>query len=640
MTTLPIVIRAIRPADKQALRDGTDRLSERSRYRRFLSPHGSLTPAELTYFTEVDHHDHEALVAIDPITGEGIGVARYIRSPAHPDAAELAVAVADDWQHHGVGTRLAEALAQRARQEGITRFTALLFADNTPMLRLIKSLGIVHDVSVHQGIVELTVELPPDGVGSISQLLRATAAGELHAAGHPGPGRSLRALSDARRATTSHRFPGDDQPAMDTLRSLDDLDVDGKRVLVRVDLNVPLSHDADGAACVADDTRIRAALPTIEELRGRGARLVLVSHLGRPADRDPDLSLRPVADRLAQLIGAPVTLAPAVVGAQVEELTERLTPGEILMLENVRYEPGETKNDPELASAARRARRRLRQRRVRHRPPRARQHRGRRPSPARRRRPPDAARGRACSARSCRIPERPLVAVLGGAKVSDKIGVVERFLELADVLCIGGAMAFPFLAAQGHRVGASRCAEADLEPAAAALVAAAASRCRLELPAGSRDRRAQTERERHEPERLTASTSPTAGIGLDIGPRTAARYAEPDRRGRHRLLERADGPLRARAVRRRHPRRRQRGRRAHPRPPSSAAARRSPRCARFGLQPTRSPTSPPAAAPRSSCSKAASCPASRRCCAPTRPRQWREPPAGPGSPASHARAWS
>jgi RimJ/RimL family protein N-acetyltransferase len=185
--TPPFVMRPIRPEDKQALRDGTDRLSDRSRYQRFLSPHRSLTPAELTYFTEVDHRDHEALVAIDPTTGEGIGVARYIRSPVQPDSAELAVAVADDWQQHGVGTRLTEALADRARDEGITRFTALLFADNMPMRYLIKSLGVVHDISLDQGIVELAVELPPDSVGSISQLLRATAVGELHAAGHPGP---------------------------------------------------------------------------------------------------------------------------------------------------------------------------------------------------------------------------------------------------------------------------------------------------------------------------------------------------------------------------------------------------------------------------------------------------------------------
>jgi phosphoglycerate kinase len=524
MTTLPIVIRPIRPEDKQALRDGTDRLSERSRYRRFLAPRGSLTPAELTYFTEVDHHDHEALVAIDPITGEGIGVARYIRSPVHPDAAELAVAVADDWQHHGVGTRLTETLAHRARQEGIARFTALLLADNTPMLHLIKSLGVVHDMSVHQGIVELTVELPPDGVGGISHLLRATATGELHAAGHPGPGRSLRALSDARRTTTPQRIPGDDQPAMDTLRSLDDLDVDGKRVLGRVDLNVPLAHDTDDApARVADDTRIRAALPTLEELRGRGARLVLVSHLGRPIDREPDLSLRPVADRLAQLIGAPVTLAPAVVGAQVKELTERLRPGEILMLENVRYEPGETKNDPALASqladladayvndafgTAHRAHASTEG--VAHLLP--------------------SAAGRLMQrevgvlSAIVQDPQRPLLAILGGAKVSDKIGVIERFLALADVVCIGGAMAFPFLAVQGHPVGASRCADADLEPARRALAAAAASRCRLLLPEDLRI--SDSEIAGASGRAVDGVDVPDGFIGLDIGPRTAARYAD------------------------------------------------------------------------------------------------------------------
>ena len=522
--TPPIVIRAIRPDDKQALRDGTDRLSERSRYRRFLSPHSSLTPAELTYFTEVDHHDHEALVAIDPTTGVGVGVARYIRSRSHPDCAELAVAVADDWQQHGVGTRLTEALADRARQEGITRFTALMFADNTPMLRLIKSLGVVHDMSVAQGIVELTVELPPDSVGSISQLLRATAAGELHAAGHPGTTRSLRARSDARRAATLRRTPGDDHSPMDTLRSLDDLDVGGKRVLLRVDLNVPLAHDADDAvARVADDTRIRAALPTIEELRGRGARLVLVSHLGRPVDHAPGLSLRPVADRLAQLIGSPVTLAPAVVGAPVRELTEQLKPGEILMLENVRYEPGETKNDPELAAqlaeladvyvndafgTAHRAHASTEG--VAHLLP--------------------CAAGRLMQ-REVEVlsaivqdPQQPLVAVLGGAKVSDKIGVIERFLALADAVCIGGAMAFPFLAAQGHPVGASLCADADLEPARRALAAAAASPCRLLLPQDLR--LADREQPDAPSQALDGVDVPDGLIGLDIGARTAARYAD------------------------------------------------------------------------------------------------------------------
>ncbi|MBV9801292.1 MAG: phosphoglycerate kinase, partial [Solirubrobacterales bacterium] len=131
------------------------------------------------------------------------------------------------------------------------------------------------------------------------------------------------------------------------MRTLDDLgDLQGKRVLVRVDFNVPLE---DGA--VADDTRIRAALPTIAELRRRGARIVLVSHLGRPKDREAELSLRPAANRLAELTGADVTLAPAVVGDDVRAFADNLGPGHILVLENVRYEPGETKNDPELARA-------------------------------------------------------------------------------------------------------------------------------------------------------------------------------------------------------------------------------------------------------------------------------------------------
>jgi GNAT superfamily N-acetyltransferase len=187
----PIVIRPICAEDKQALRDGCERLSERSRYRRFLSAHGTLTPAELTYFTEVDHHDHEALVAIDPATGEGIGVARYIRCGVDPDVAELAVAVADDWQRHGVGNRLTEALAGRARSEGIKRFTALMLAENDLMLSLIKHLGVVHDMHLEHGIVEITVDVPGDGVGDVSRLLRATARGDIVALGHPGPRRSL-----------------------------------------------------------------------------------------------------------------------------------------------------------------------------------------------------------------------------------------------------------------------------------------------------------------------------------------------------------------------------------------------------------------------------------------------------------------
>ena len=178
----PVLIRPIHHDDKDALRAGCDRLSERSRYRRFLSPHGSLTPAELRYFTEVDHHDHEALVAIDPATGQGVGVARYVRSRVDPGVAELAVAVADDWQGRGVGSRLTRALVDRARDEQISSFTALMLADNRQMLKLVGELGVIHDLHTADGTVELTVDLSAPDAGDISRLLRATARGEVHAA--------------------------------------------------------------------------------------------------------------------------------------------------------------------------------------------------------------------------------------------------------------------------------------------------------------------------------------------------------------------------------------------------------------------------------------------------------------------------
>ena len=178
----------------------------------------------------------------------------------------------------------------------------------------------------------------------------------------------------------------------DSLRTIDELDVEGRRVLLRADFNVPLHRPVPGGPVeVADDTRIRAALKTIAELRARGARLVLVSHLGRPKGPDPALSMRPVADRLAELTGAPVTLAPAVTGPDVSELTERLASGEMLMLENIRYEPGEDPQRPGAGLGAGRARRRVRERRLRHRASRPRQHGGHRPPATERRRTADGA---------------------------------------------------------------------------------------------------------------------------------------------------------------------------------------------------------------------------------------------------------
>src|SRR3954453_3084834 len=133
--------------------------------------------------------------------------------------------------------------------------------------------------------------------------------------------------------------------------SVRDAPVKGRRVLVRVDFNVPLKDEA-GERVVADDTRIRAALPTIELLRERGAALVLVSHLGRPKGKvDRELSMQPVGERLSELLGVEVEQAPAVVGENVEALAAKLSPGDLLLLENVRFEPGETENDPKLAEA-------------------------------------------------------------------------------------------------------------------------------------------------------------------------------------------------------------------------------------------------------------------------------------------------
>lgn len=295
--------------------------------------------------------------------------------------------------------------------------------------------------------------------------------------------------------------------------------MDGQRVLVRVDFNVPL----DGGA-VADDTRIRAALPTIEWLREHGARIVLASHLGRPKDREPGLSLRPAADRLAELTGATVTLAPAVVGPEAEAAAAALAPGEILVLENVRYEPGETKNDPELAAAL------ARLADVYVNDAFGTAHRAHASTEGVAHLVGQAAAGRLLErevstlSRLLEDPARPLVAVVGGAKVTDKIGVIDRFLEVADTVLIGGAMCFPFFAAQGHATGASLCEEDGIEPARRALEdAQAEGAAALELPSDLvlGDRFAADAESRE----LDGVEVPDGWMGLDVGPRTVARYA-------------------------------------------------------------------------------------------------------------------
>jgi phosphoglycerate kinase len=304
------------------------------------------------------------------------------------------------------------------------------------------------------------------------------------------------------------------------VRTLRDLgDVEGKRVLVRVDFNVPLA-----GGVVSDDTRIRAALPTIEELRRRGARLVLVSHLGRPKDREPEFSMLPAAERLAKLTDAHVTLAPGVIGEEVRALADELAPGDVLLLENVRYEPGETKNDPELA----RALAELADVYVNDAFGAA--HRAHASTEGVAHLVPDHAAGLLLEREVTTLrelledPQRPLVTVLGGAKVSDKIAVIERFLEVADTILIGGAMCFPFFAAAGHSVGNSLCQDEDVELARRLQESGQKHRATLELPVDLvlADRFAVDAQTRE----LDGVDVPDGWMGVDIGPRTSAIYAQ------------------------------------------------------------------------------------------------------------------
>ena len=158
----PIEIRPIESHDKGGLAAALEQSSGEAIYRRFLGPHGPLSAAELRYLTEVDHHDHEALVAIDPESGHSVGVARYIRDRERRDSAEIAVSVLETWQGRGVGKALLHRLADRAREEGISRFTALMLAHNRPMRQLLADLGATRVLSTGAGAVELAVDLLRD----------------------------------------------------------------------------------------------------------------------------------------------------------------------------------------------------------------------------------------------------------------------------------------------------------------------------------------------------------------------------------------------------------------------------------------------------------------------------------------------
>lgn len=291
----------------------------------------------------------------------------------------------------------------------------------------------------------------------------------------------------------------------------------GKRVLVRVDFNVPLSGGK-----VTDDTRIRAALPTIEYLRDRGAAVILISHLGRPKG-GPDDSLRmdPVADRLSKLLRTDVLKLDDCVGSEVEQALAGLQPGGVAMLENSRFHEGEKKNDPAMAEGlahladifvndafgtAHRAH----------------------ASTAGVADHLPAVAGFLVENELTKLsaliedPEHPFITILGGVKVSDKIGVIDRFLDFADAILIGGAMCFGFLKARGIDIGASRVEEEALDTAAAALAKAGDSACRLLLPsdlvvADSFSAEADTRT-------VSVNDIPAGWMGLDIGPDTIAAY--------------------------------------------------------------------------------------------------------------------
>jgi phosphoglycerate kinase len=288
------------------------------------------------------------------------------------------------------------------------------------------------------------------------------------------------------------------------VKTVRDLPVEGRRVLVRADLNVPL----DGGR-ITDDTRIRASLPTIRYLREHGADVIVCSHLGRPkGEVRPELSLRPVAARLAELLGEPVAFAD--------------DEGPLRLLENLRFDPREEKNDPELAAelaaladvfvsdAFGTV------------------HRAHASTVGVARLLPSAA-GLLLAAeleafgRILEHPERPFLVVLGGAKVADKIGVIQRFTGLADAILIGGAMTFTFLAAEGVGVGASKHEDADGQEVARRAAAEAGERgCELVLPT---DVVVAERVEADAPTQVVAADAiPDGWMGLDIGPETAAAY--------------------------------------------------------------------------------------------------------------------
>ncbi len=310
---------------------------------------------------------------------------------------------------------------------------------------------------------------------------------------------------------------------MPTLRTLKDADVRGKRVLLREDLNVPLKDPSAGSGqAILDYKRIDSALPTLRYLSDRGARTIIVSHLGRPeGKRNPKYTLKPVAAALAERLHRDVPLVPDVVGPAAQEASESLRDGQIVMLENVRFEPGEERNDPHFAKqlaaladlyvndafgTAHRAHASTEG--VAHCLP--------------------AFAGLLMEAEIAELsnlltdPHRPYVCVIGGAKVKDKVGVFNNLMDRVTAFCIGGGMANTFLAAQGIDVGTSL-RDDDLQPAQAMLELAAKRGVEMMLPVDAVvSAKFDDDAGAHTVELSDVGNS----MILDIGPKTAAAYAK------------------------------------------------------------------------------------------------------------------
>ncbi|MFT0859094.1 phosphoglycerate kinase [Ancylobacter sp. G4_0304] len=293
-------------------------------------------------------------------------------------------------------------------------------------------------------------------------------------------------------------------------RTLDDAEFAGKRVLVRVDLNVPVD-----AGRVTDDTRIQAVLPTISEISSKGGKVILLAHFGRPKGADPKLSLAPIAGEVASRLGKPVAFAPATIGPEAEAAVTKLKDGEVLLLENTRFDPREEKNDPAFVEAlaalgdlyvndafATAHRAHASTEGLAHHLP--------------------AYAGRCMQveiealAKALEKPERPVMAVVGGAKVSSKLDLLGNLVAKVDVLVIGGGMANTFLAAQGKDVGKSLC-EHDLAGTALEILdKAKAAGCDVVLPV---DALAATEFKAHAAHRVASVDDIKADeMMLDAGP--------------------------------------------------------------------------------------------------------------------------